>query len=141
VTTIAANRECMAADSLANTDGRAFHTRKLYRVRGALIGISGGLDHGMMFVRWYAAGADLADRPKGLDASALALDRSGLYRYESECYPMPIEDGFAASGSGAYAALAAMHMGATPKEAVEVACKVDVYTGPPVVVERLWEGR
>lgn len=131
----------MAADSLAVSNNRKFRTRKLYRVRGALIGIAGRADQAIMFVHWYDNGAILADRPKGQDIVALVLDRSGLYLYEVECYPIPILDAFAAAGSGSDIALAAMMLGKTPEEAVELACAIDLHTGPPVVVETLsWEG-
>lgn len=127
----------MAADSLAANHSRKLTTRKLYRVRKAIVGFSGDLNHMVMFTYWYQKGADLSDRPRDLDGGALVLDGSGIWRYESECYPFPILDEFAAIGSGGDAALAAMYMGATPAEAVEIACRVDLHTGPPVVVESL----
>lgn len=127
----------VAADSQAQANGTAYTTRKLYRANGAVIGVSGCLDNMLMFVHWYAAGADLSDRPKGIDGTALVLDRSGIWRYESECYPIPILDPFAAIGSGTDAALAAMHLGENPANAVYVACKVDVHSAVPVEVETL----
>jgi hypothetical protein len=127
----------MATDSLANVSGLKFRTRKLYRIRGALVGLSGTMDEIVMFAHWYERGADLADRPQGIAGAALVLDASGLWRYESNCYPIPILDDFAAAGSGASVALTAMRLGKTPEEAVALACEVDLYTGPPVVVERL----
>lgn len=127
----------MAADSLAVTSGRKGRVRKLYRIRGAILGVAGSAEHAVMFAHWYDSGADLSDRPKDLDIGALVLDSNGIFRYEGNCYPYEILDEFAAVGSGADAAIAAMYMGATPEEAVEVACKVDLHTGPPVVVERL----
>ena len=127
----------MAADSLACAGGRKFRTRKLYRVRGALIGMSGAMDGIPMFGRWYEEGADLDDRPNGIEGYALVMDSSGLYRYESNCYPIPIIDEFATGGSGGDVAMGALLFGQTPEEAVALACEVDLHTGPPVVVERL----
>ena len=137
MTTIAANREMMAADSQAEMKNRSFHTRKISRVRGALIGTAGGAEVSRMFVHWYAFGADLSDRPQGMDAVALVLDTNGLFVYEGNCYPVEITDEFMAIGSGAEVAVAAMMLGKSPKEAVAIACKVDLHTRPPVVVERL----
>ncbi len=137
MTTIACNQNEMAADSLGGVGGRRTTVQKLYRVGGAIIGTSGAMDEGVMFAHWYANGADLADRPKGQDFGALVLDSSGIWRYEVKCYPFRIFDEFAVSGSGGDDALAAMLMGASPAEAVELACRVDLHTGPPIVVERL----
>lgn len=127
----------MAADSQANTNGRIFRTRKLYRARGALLGISGTLGEGLMFVDWYEHGADLGNRPVGMGCGVLVLDESGLYRYEDQCYPIPIIDDFAAAGSGTDIALAAMVMGKSPAQAVALACQIDLHTGTPVIVEQL----
>ena len=127
----------MAADSLAVSGNRKYRTRKLYRVRGALLGVSGSIGEMLMAVEWYRRGADLDNRPVGLDGSMLVLDQNGMFRYESNCYPIPVFDLFAASGSGADVALAAMRLGKTPGEAVALACEIDLHTGPPVTVERL----
>lgn len=137
MTTIACNRQEMAADSLAVTDNRKCRVRKLFRGRGAIIGVSGSAEHAVMFVHWYHNGADLNDRPRDLDIGALVLDKNGVFRYEGNCYPYEVLDEFAAVGSGADAGLAAMIMGATPERAVTVACEVDLHTGPPVVVATL----
>ena len=137
MTTVAANRYEMAADSLAVANNRKYRTRKLYRAAGAVVGVSGGIGEMLMAVRWYEAGADLAARPDGLNGTMLVLDESGLYRYEGNCYPIPVLDDFAATGSGSDIALAAMLMGKTPAEAVALACEVDLHTGPPVVAETL----
>jgi ATP-dependent protease HslVU (ClpYQ) peptidase subunit len=40
-----------------------------------------------------------------------------------------VEDDFSAIGSGAQAAMAAMHMGADVKRAIEIASQVDVGSG------------
>ena len=49
-----------------------------------------------------------------------------------DCGWHEIKAEFTAIGSGAKAALAAMHMGATAEKAVEIACLVDNGSGPPV---------
>lgn len=138
ITTIAANRWEMAADSLAvvGQGGLMYGTKKLYRVREALIGYTGEAQEGVMFVEWYANGADLNNRPS-LKGTAIVLDRSGIYRYEGNCYPIPVLDDHHAAGSGTDVALTAMRLGKSPAEAVELACELDLKTGPPVVVECL----
>lgn len=137
MTTVACNRREMAADSLAVSSNRKFRTRKLYRVRSALLAVAGLMDNALMFVHWYDLGANLDNRPHGFDGSALVLGDNGIFRYEGNCYPIPVIDEFAAIGSGGDIALAAMRLGKSPAEAVALACEIDLHTGPPVVVETL----
>jgi 20S proteasome alpha/beta subunit len=48
----------------------------------------------------------------------------------------PVEGEFFAIGSGAEAAYGALHMGASAGQAVEIACRVDVWSELPVAVLR-----
>lgn len=70
-------------------------------------------------------------------ASALVLKSGLLYYGDTTCVMIRIDDDFAAIGSGANAALAAMHCGRSPSEAVKIACKVDMNSGLPVIEKRL----
>lgn len=140
MTTIVASREMMVADSLASTDNVSWHVQKIFRVDDALVGVVGEMDAGLVFVKWYTEGADEEDRPYGEglgNITALVLDDTGIYRYEANCMPMPVLQPYIAFGSGADAAMAAMHMGAGIIESVHVASKIDLHTSGPVVVEHL----
>ncbi len=143
MTTIACNRETMAADSMASVDysGFVYRTRKIHRVPGALFGISGSAGAARRFLRWYEAGQDYENLPEFDPESeyfvALKLTREGIFRYEGICDPIHVLDDYAASGDGAAIALTAMRYGATPYKAVEVACELNGPTGPPVIVEKL----
>ena len=66
------------------------------------------------------------------DISVLVLAPTGVWVYEGSGHPYQVEDDFAAIGSGAQAALAAMQLGKAPRKAVEVASLVDPATGGPV---------
>jgi ATP-dependent protease HslVU (ClpYQ) peptidase subunit len=71
------------------------------------------------------------------DFTALVLTRKGLFEYGKYCRAERVLEPFYAIGSGCKAALGAMHMGADARRAVQVACKVDTYSGTPIVVMEL----
>lgn len=129
----------MAFDSLCSDGGTRMNVTKARRIKGDLVGIAGSLSSGIAFWDWYKAGADKesGDIPDP-DLVALLLDSRGrLWCYESSLHKIRIEEPFYAIGSGHQAALAAMHRGATPAEAVRIAAKYDVNTGGRVRTLRL----
>lgn len=140
MTTIAANRKCMASDKKCTDDGTFFRNRKIRRVGDVIVGAGGdGGAIGKFFV-WFEAGADPEDLPKyGKDEAlvALVLTPAGLFTYDTSGVREEIEDDFYACGSGKQAALAAMHLGCDPKRAVEIASLVDDATGLGVDVLEL----
>ena len=120
----------MAADTMAADDvGAKCNVTKISRIDGALVGTAGDFPRCSEFIAWLRAGKPGDDLPKMKNVVALVLDKSGIHAYDGSCTPYKIIDPFAAVGSGDMAALAAMHMGASPKEAVRVAAKVDSHTG------------
>jgi ATP-dependent protease HslVU (ClpYQ) peptidase subunit len=66
----------------------------------------------------------------------LRKDRS-LLLYGDHFEPTPVLDDVYAIGSGDDIVRTALHLGKTPEEAMEIACELDLNTGPPVVVEKL----
>ena len=146
MTTIAANREMMAADSLTTIDDTRFQIskRKLHRLHQGLgnpehlVAASGQTRHIQRFIEWYSRFRPVDERPDlDEDFAALALTPEGLYYYDGGAYPFKVEGKYWAIGSGAEFALGAMAAGANPEQAVHAALRFDVGTGPPVVVERL----
>lgn len=133
MTTIAYRDGIMAADScVVYGDGIAGHTKKLMRVKGAVIGYCGDFSSFQPFCKWYEAGADPAAWPAQMERiGAMVASRAGLVRYDGP-HPMFIEHSFHSIGSGFQAALGAMHMGASAVGAVKIATKVDLYSGGPV---------
>lgn len=119
-----------------------------------IIGTAGEVYGAMVFVDWYP-GARWLDDPNVVqeeiprqfeyadpDFIVLILepDRDGepvLYEADCCCRPVEVDEEFWAIGSGCKAALAAMHLGKSAIEAVEVAAKVDTYTRGPFVKEKL----
>lgn len=136
MTVIAFRSGVLAADSRATYDDTGI-TRcvKLFRRAGDVIGVCGEEDGSMStFVDWYGTGRV---RPEVLmqefvDFSALVLTRKGLFRYDKWCRPERVIGRFYAIGSGAPAAMGALHMGANARKAVEIACRVEPTCGLPV---------
>lgn len=135
----------MAADSRVTISSDAGGSRvgtceKLFRTKDAIIGTAGESAPGLVFLDWYKSGKKTA--PIFLidgeaDFVALVLTKHGLFEFDKWCRGERILDPFHAIGSGAKAAIGAMHMGASAERSVEVACLVDPYTAPPIVTMTL----
>jgi len=141
MTTVAASRTEMAADSKVVDDGDTFYRGcKLYVIRDAIIGLAGDGNGYAKFLMWFREGEPEA-RPDFVKGdgnwSALVLRESGLFRYYESLVPEPIHEPHYAIGTGGSGAIVAMRLGKTPAEAVEIMCDVDNNTGRPVTVVRL----
>lgn len=153
MTTIAYRDGVMAADTLGIYGGGIrSKCKKLCRVKTSdrewIIGLTGNYPDGLMFVDWWGDGQDMSSLPKfqnyrgsedAPDFSALVLSKGSLDLWTEHFQRDPIFDAFIAFGSGAYAAMGAMYMGATAAEAVAVAAKVDYRTGGEIEAMRLHE--
>lgn len=142
MTVIAASRRTMAGDTRSIHDGNVVgEYRKVHVVRDMVVGYAGCGDSGIMFFEWCKRGMNSRGKPRDLseDFTGLVLNASGLYEYKYQLVPMRIDRDFWSIGTGAQAALGAMHMGASPEEAVEVACKIDPWSAGPVLAEGLPE--
>ena len=143
MTTIVYRDGVMAADSRVTITTEAGGARvgrceKLYRVKGCIIGTAGESAPGLVFIDWYKAGRKNDKVPEALilgsaDFTALVLTPHGLFEYDRWCRGEKILNKFYAIGSGAKAALGAMHMGANAIRAVRIACEIDPYSSPPIV--------
>lgn len=134
MTTIAADRGMLAGDQKCTDDDKSFRTRKIRKVGEALVGAAGTGPAIGKFFRWLESGKQ-EEPPKFAkddELAALVVTPDGLFVYDTSCTPEEILDDFYAVGSGAQAALAAMHLGCQPDQAVAIACKVDNNTGGQV---------
>lgn len=133
MTTIAWDGKTLAADRLANEGGLRFMVQKIFRLNdGRLMGISGPLTLGMMFVNWLNGGERpaLSDMRDDEWIIALVVSPDGsLIRYEKSCTPFAVLETRHAIGSGRDFALAAMHLGQTAAQSVEIAAHFDTGTG------------
>ena len=145
LTTIAFRNGIMAADTQETWGDNKFLTvEKIFirtlgtkaRPRDVLFGTAGGSYAGMAYVDWYGSPktmpAFFRDLSDDEDFSILIWDRNKLFVVNWMCIKVEVAEPFYAIGSGAAAALGAMHMGATAVEAVEAAMKVDAHTGGTV---------
>lgn len=144
MTTIVYRDGILAADSRAtytSEEGgaRAWGCDKLFRKAGAIIGTAGETGPGLVFVDWWGSGKPPPPQfiEGDADFACLVLTKKGLFEYDKWCRGEKITHQFYAIGSGAKAAMGALYMGASAREAVAVACKIDPYTAPPVVWMKL----
>lgn len=150
MTTICYRDGIMAADTRATVTSEAGGARvqrvdKLYRVKTfnhgvAIVGLAGGSFDGLAFLDWLVSKEK--DPPSRLidgeaDFTALVLNKAGLFEYDKWCRPERVLEAFHSVGSGAKAALGALHMGASARRAVAIACRIDPYTALPIVTMRL----
>jgi len=151
MTTIAYRDGVLAADSqvtYGEDGGARVHTcKKLFRKKvtqgkktfDVIIATAGESSPGMVFVDWYGSGKPIPDLfiHIGGDFTCLVLSPQGLFEYDIYCRGEEILDDFYAIGSGAKAALAAMHCGKSALESVRIAARIDPYTGGRFVTETL----
>lgn len=127
----------MAADSQFTHQGLITKGTKIFRVGDDIIGFCGEVASGLSFVEWKRG---KVDKPVDLDDDfeALVLSKNGkLTYYGAKLVVMPVTEPFSAVGSGSHLAIGAMHQGATPEEAVKIACKVDTNSCLPVKTIRI----
>ena len=140
----------VASDSQETGETRKSTCDKLYRVNNHIIGTAGGSYAGLLFVRWFREWEDepnyddwedhpdLISLPEDEDFECLVV------RPDWSCYtinrlfiPYEMKDGFVGVGSGAGPALGALHAGATCREAVRIACKIDAHSSGPIKVMKV----
>lgn len=142
MTTIAADSRSgeMACDSEWTDGDTKGLTRKVWRIHGALIGFAGDFREIVQVREWFKLGC-VGPPPRGGNVGALILDAKGLQTWTEPDGFCKEESRFFAIGSGGHAARAAMHHGATVRQAVRTAAKIDPNTGPSVRVYRLHSTR
>lgn len=141
MTTIICDSNGMAADKLI-TDGCTKDTTcKIVRINGSLFGLAGDIAQSQRLLKYVCNHRDEDEYDDALVSEACILrlyDSSIVKLYNGSMYGIIITSRVAAIGSGASAALAAYACGKTIVECVEIAAKIDLYTGGGVdYLERL----
>lgn len=145
MTTIVAVKGKMLADSKVSIGrGYSYPTTKIVKTHNRLVGAAGHAGDCSRFLEWANDDFRAKARPKFVaenteDAiDGLIVQEDGIYFF-APSFPGPekINSDFYAIGSGGKAARAAMHAGASPEEAIEIACRVDDYSGPPIIILEL----
>lgn len=137
MTVIAWDGNTLAADKQSSNAGYNGGTvTKIHRWDGGLCGFAGDLDVGVQMVEWLRSGALPENYPRlqslesGNSANFLVIHNDGrIARYERTPVPMWFENPMQAMGGGRDYALAAMYLGGSARQAVEVAIALDTGCG------------
>lgn len=133
MTILAWDGKTLAADKQCTIVGYAHTVTKIHRVPDGIIGLCGSGPHSQAILAWFLRGRDPDKWPKKPEecdstATAIFVTKDGVFGYAcgySEIY----EDKFVAFGCGRDYAMAAMYLGKSAREAVEVACALDINCG------------
>jgi hypothetical protein len=142
VTTILADARLgvMVSDSRMNDEDRIWSVKKVFRIRGALIGAAGLHVDCEHFFDWYRDGMVEPPEFEFSESVALVLDHDGLWMFDANRITLQkLETHYEAIGTGAKGAVCAYEApGFTdPVRAVKIACHHDAQSGPPVRSYRL----
>lgn len=134
MTVIAWDGKTLAADKRFTNAGHGSTGRKVFSFNGKIVACCGDADGAAEMFIWYRDGANPEKFPaRGRHEKdwtlMVVVDMDGLSYYERTPYPIHNEDSYWACGSGRDYALAAMYLGKTAREAVEVACHFDNMCG------------
>ena len=140
----------VAADSQEVSGCDKYNCQKLFRSRGHVIATAGGSYAGMIFVRWFESWnedgePDWDDHPDLINLDWEEDFECLVIGPDKTCYMVnrlfvpndATGDRFVTLGSGGSAARGALFAGATPVEAVEIAKRIDTYTGGEVKYEKI----
>ena len=138
MTTVAASLDFMeiAADSMCSGDDGHYLVEKLRSGKLSAYGACGDWDK---ILKFYNALENKGELDTDCDIEVLELRHDGLWVYEGTIIPARIKNRFYSIGSGAGYAIAAMHLGKSPKEAVAIAALFDPGTGGPIDILTLEE--
>lgn len=136
MTTIAAcfSKKQIAADSMCSGETDHYLVEKLRVGKSSVFGAAGDWDKILAFYNAIDKGEDLDGE---ISIDVIELRHDGIWVYSDSIIPAKIKNDFFAIGSGAPYAIAAMHLGKTPKEAVEIAALYDPGTRGPIDVADL----
>jgi len=135
MTCIAWDGKTLAADKRASYGGTITTLTKIWRVGDVLVGGSGESSFIGAMVEWVRGGRLSSDFPtsqanKDDWQPLLVIEADGTTSlYERTQYPIRHEQRCIAIGSGREYAMAAMHVGKSAREAVEVAIALDCGCG------------
>jgi hypothetical protein len=138
VTVIVALPDRMLSDSICSTDDATFPCTKILRHKASLVGVAGKNRSIEKFVRWYMKTGgktmlDFNELDDGGDSfSVIVLNKRGIWYYEDCSMPDLVTRGYHGCGSGWAATHGAMRAGATPRQAIEIACSISPGCGLPV---------
>ena len=106
-----------------------YYIEKLRRGSNCIFGGAGDLDK---LLKFYDSVEKNGEFDEPIEVDILELRADGIYVYESTIHPVKVRGDFFSVGTGSAYALAAMHLGKSPREAIEIASIFDPVTGGPI---------
>lgn len=144
MTAIAFDGKTMACDTRVVCGSNCYNTdTKIYENEFVVIGVAGDAGVGILLVEDDSI---LVPKHYDFDFSALVWVKDIETLCKVEFYKswdcalssvIPVADSFAAVGSGAPYALAAMYLGETATRAITVAAQFDINTGGKIITKQL----
>ena len=131
---VAWDGKIMAADKICTSADMRVTTTKIVKLDdGTVLAWVGEQGGGFALTEWYKNGKKRCDWPsvQGTEnwTRLIVADETGVSFYEREPFPQKVEEHFMAWGSGRDFAMGAMAMGASAKEAVEIASRFSISCG------------
>jgi hypothetical protein len=120
-------------DSFWFADDECGYVRKVWRIRGSLVGLAGDLDSIRAWREKLRANKTL---PR-VDVTALRLSTTGIDCWNNKDGWHHVDQHQFAIGTGGKAARAALMAGASCARAIRIVCDIDATTGGPVRTYRL----
>lgn len=142
MTTVVTNGKVMVADCQLTDAGVSFiYQDKIRKVNGHLIGGAGDPDDIALFMSWFENPTGKPPKLSNRFEAVVVNPAGNIYYYTRRLVPQQIHDKFYAIGSGFHLAIGAMEYGASPMDALKIACKRDIHTGVGIVEIKLDEQR
>lgn len=143
MTTIAWRGSVLASDSAITYGNTQGVCRKLIKAPGVAYGLAGDASSIFQFIDMIREGVDPFDIKIKGDFDCLMLNRDGCYFIQRNDYPIALEGDFWAIGSGSEFAIGAMAASkrVTARKAIEIACKYNPGTQPPISWARVRQRR
>lgn len=133
MTTIVTDGYSMAGDGRVGWGNNNIYDKavKIRRIGNQIIGCSGSADKAIEYLKWCEKGRDREDMPTGMndECTALHLTKSGVFISNGPFFNLKRVNRIIGIGSGAEFAVGAVMAGATPRQAVKIASKIDSGTG------------
>ena len=137
MTTIATDGKTMAADGFlvsASDKIIARRSRKIHRVGESIIGTCGDAFSKKEILKFFRNGKDKPTLPDDFTGLLVRSGRAYRFNHKLELKPVDLP---AAIGTRDEYAIGAMNRGATPREAIKIASKYDVFTGGRIIEVRI----
>lgn len=134
MTVIAWDGKTLAADRLGDACGLRRTSTKIFRIGDSLFGAAGYASRAAEMLAWIQRGGKPDDIPQFQLTDdyqdVLIVNPDGrVFIFGKSPTPFEMLDKFHAIGSGRDFAIAAMHLGKSAQEAVEIACLFDTGCG------------